>query len=529
MINDLKESGQEIVERTTQVCIVGAGTAGIFLAHQLRVLGMRVLLLETGNRSSCLSSEMGQNCDQRGIRYRGAESGRSFGLGGTSVLWGGQMIALTPSDMAARPAVGFDAWPVQYSELLPYFAEVSDALGMQTVVSEVADDIVRRRFRALSQIDDDFTLRLSEWLPFKSRNFAQTFSASLSRDNELDVWLNATVQALEWVDDTGIRRVRQVVAQSANGRKLIVRADFVVVSAGALESTRLMLAFDEASGGGITGVGAPLGRYFSDHLSVTVGRFRCNNWSGYNHAVGPVFSRGVMRTPRLELSESAQSHHALTSAFAHFTFVTHGDSGFDVVRNWFRRRQGEQQKLGLSPSIAGKTIRDVAALGFWKTVHRRLWIPRNADLLLQVDIEQVPNWESRLSLTDDCDDMGRKRLAIDWRIRGEDIEVIRKVVEKVGRAWNSSSLKDLAQLELMPPENFADFTTLYDVYHPTGSLRMGADPASSVVDRNLRLWTVDNCYLSSTAVFPSAGSANPGYTHLALTARLARHLEQRLR
>ena len=529
MINDLNETGQEIVERTTQVCIVGAGTAGIFLAHQLRDLGVRVLLLETGNKRSRLSSEMGQGCEQRGIRYRGAESGRSFGLGGTSVLWGGQMIALAPSDMAARPAVGFDAWPIQHSELLPYFDEVSNGLGMQILVSKDTEDMVRRRYRALSQLDDDFTLRLSEWLPFQSRNFAQTFSDSLSQDQELEVWLHATVQALEWVYDNGVRRFHKVVAQSANGQKLIVHSDYVVVCAGALESTRLMLAFDEASNGGITGMGAPLGRYFSDHLSVTVGRFRCNDCSAYNHAVGSIFSGGVMRTPRLELTGDAQTRNALTSAFAHFTFVTHGDSGFDVVRNWFRRRQGEEQKLGLSLSMAGKGIRDVAALGFWKTVHRRLWIPRDADMLLQVDIEQVPNWESRLSLTDDCDDLGRKRLAIDWRIRAEDIEVIRKVVDKVGSAWNSSSLKHVAQLELMPTASFDDFTTLYDVYHPTGALRMGADPGSSVVNQNLRLWAVDNCYISSTVVFPSAGSANPGYTHLALTARLARHLQQRIR
>jgi choline dehydrogenase-like flavoprotein len=236
-----------------------------------------------------------------------------------------------------------------------------------------------------------------------------------------------------------------------------------------------------------------------------------------------------MHTPRLELTGNAQARLGLTSAFAHFTFLTHGDSGFDVVRQWLRRRQGEQHKLGFLPSTAIKAIGDVAALGYWKTFHRRLWFPRDADLLLQVDIEQMPNWDSHLSLTNGRDDLGRKRLIIDWSIRTEDIEVIRKVVHRISRAWERSSLKHFARMEPIPLERFDDFASLHDVYHPTGSLRMGVGPGSSVVDQDLRLWAIDNCYISSTAVFPSSGSANPGLTHLALTARLAGHLAQRLR
>lgn len=529
MINDLEDSGQEILERATQVCVIGAGTAGIFLASELRALGIRVLLLEAGGPHSCMSSEMGQSCEQRGIRYRGVESGRSFGLGGTSVLWGGQLIALTPADMGARPTVGFDAWPVQHAELAPFFSKVRKVLGLHPSEMGDADSLARRRFPALAQFDEDFALRLSEWLPFKTRNFAHAFSAVLSEGKGLEVWLNSAVVRLELENDNGTRRLQHVLAQSTNGGQLIVRADFVVVCAGALESTRLMLAFDDATGGFITNTGAPLGHYFADHLSVTVGRFRCNDWNAYNHALGPIFSRGVMRTPRLELTGGAQERLGLTSAFAHFTFVTHGDSGFDVVRSLLRKRQGEQRRFEFSPAMLGKAMRDVAAIGFYKTFHRRLWIPRDAELLLQVDIEQVPNWNSCISLTDDIDDLGRKRLAIDWQIRPEDIEVIRKVVDKVGRAWDSSSLKQVAQLMLFPSESFDDFAALYDVYHPTGSLRMGVKPSSSVVNQDLRLWAVDNCYISSTAVFASAGSANPGFNHLALTARLARHLQQRLR
>ncbi len=528
MIKDLKQATADRTECSTSVCIIGAGTAGIFLSQQLRKLGVRVVLLEAGDELARKADELGQRCVQRGIRYRGADLGRSFGLGGTSVLWGGQMIPLTPSDLEARPAVGFAAWPVGYAELTPYFPVVKQPLGLGCKDDVQDAALMPHYFPTLSQLDTDFQLRLSEWLPFKTRNFAKAFAQTLRTDIELEVWLNAAVVRLVQSPDSAVR-IAAVEARSPNGRTLIVYPEVLVICAGALESTRLMLEFDETAQGLITRSGAPLGRYFADHLSVTGGRFECRDWRRYNLETAPIFIGGVMRTPRLELSSSAQQRLAVTSAFAHFTFMTHGNTGFDVVRNLLRKQQGEQQGLGLSPKMLGRMASDVSAMLFWRGVYRRLWIPRQADLLLQVDIEQTPNWNSRLSLTDERDDLQRKRLVIEWQIKPDDIRVIRMIAERAIAAWSASSLCEVANLQLTIPDEFGDIESLYDVYHPTGTLRMGSTAANSVVDHNLRVWALDNSYISSTAVFPSAGSANPGLMHLALTARLAEHIAKTFR
>lgn len=528
MIKDLKRSTGNLVECTAPVCIIGAGTAGIFLGQQLRRRGIRVVLLEAGDALARKPQELGQRCVQRGIRYRGADLGRSFGLGGTSVLWGGQLIGLTAADMAARPAIAYDAWPIDYSALTPHIPVVKQELGLGLQGDDDDRGILARYFPALLRLDADLQLRLSQWLPFKTRNFAQAFGKPLRTDPDLDVWLNAGVVRLVLSPDGG-GRIAAVEARSPNGRTLVVRPEVLAICAGALESTRLMLEFDESSQGLITRSGAPLGRYFADHLSVTCGRFECRDWRRYNLETAPIFVNGVMRTPRLELSSGAQQRLAVTSAFAHFTFVTRGDTGFDVVRNVLRKRQGEQQGLGLSPRRFWRAVGDVSAMAFWRGIHRRLWIPRRADLLLQVDIEQTSNWNSRLSLSDEQDDLGRKRLSIDWQIQPDDIRVMRTVAERTTRAWGASSLCDVATLRLTLPEHFDDFASLYDVYHPTGTLRMGSSAASSVVDPNLRVWALENCYISSTAVFPSAGSANPGLMHLALTARLAERIAEGVR
>lgn len=65
---------------------------------------------------------------------------------------------------------------------------------------------------------------------------------------------------------------------------------------------------------------------------------------------------------------------------------------------------------------------------------------------------------------------------------------------------------------------------MIDTYHPMGGLRMGVDPATSVVDIDLKVHGLANLHVASCAVFPAGGSSNPTFTMMALTMRLADHL-----
>jgi hypothetical protein len=231
-----------------------------------------------------------------------------------------------------------------------------------------------------------------------------------------------------------------------------------------------------------------------------------------------------MKSPRLELSSSCQQEYNLTSAFIHFTFITSGNTGFDLIRNLLRKQQGEQIKSNFSSIPVGQIIQDTFSIALWRGIYQRLWIPRQADLFVQVDLEQLPNWNSRVSLSNQFDSFGRKKLIIDWQITPDDIRAFKTIANLAKEAWYSSSLKNFADLELTLTHDLENLESIYDVYHPTGSLRMGSNPQNSVVDSNLKLWALENCFICSTAIFPTAGSANPGLTHLALTARLAQHI-----
>ena len=60
--------------------------------------------------------------------------------------------------------------------------------------------------------------------------------------------------------------------------------------------------------------------------------------------------------------------------------------------------------------------------------------------------------------------------------------------------------------------------------HMIGSTRMGEDPSISVTDAHAQVWGIQNLYLAGSSLFPAAGAANPTFTILALSLRLADHL-----
>jgi choline dehydrogenase-like flavoprotein len=58
---------------------------------------------------------------------------------------------------------------------------------------------------------------------------------------------------------------------------------------------------------------------------------------------------------------------------------------------------------------------------------------------------------------------------------------------------------------------------------------MHRDPRRGVVDEHTRVHGLSNLYVAGSSVFPTSGFANPTLTLVALSLRLADHLEKQLR
>ncbi len=92
---------------------------------------------------------------------------------------------------------------------------------------------------------------------------------------------------------------------------------------------------------------------------------------------------------------------------------------------------------------------------------------------------------------------------------------------------NMAFSKDVIQ-RIVKASGAQDVLSIQRFAHLIGGARMGTSPDNSVVDGWQRTWAVPNLYCSDGSVCPTQGSANPALTIMALAARLADHLAGRI-
>jgi choline dehydrogenase-like flavoprotein len=142
-------------------------------------------------------------------------------------------------------------------------------------------------------------------------------------------------------------------------------------------------------------------------------------------------------------------------------------------------------------------------------------------LNLGIRAEQHPKRDSRVLLTDKRDALGMPVAALDWKLADDEVASMHTTVDRLAREIGRRGLGRIR----LPKENFADYGyQLTGGFHHMGTVRMHADPASGVLDENLRAHDVENLYVASSAAFTTSGVSNPTLTIVALTLRLADHL-----
>ena len=153
--------------------------------------------------------------------------------------------------------------------------------------------------------------------------------------------------------------------------------------------------------------------------------------------------------------------------------------------------------------------------------------PRKLDALtLDAMCEQLPNPDSRITLSDRRDPLGMRIPRIDWRVSEEEARAMRRITELM--------VEQLSRMGLEPPvleewvRDGAMFPqTIRDIAHPIGTTRMADDPARGVVDAQCQVHGVHGLFVEGSSVFPTAGHANPTQMIVAMALRLADTLKSR--
>lgn len=360
-------------------------------------------------------------------------------------------------------------------------------------------------------------LRKAKWPKFKNRNTWTLVKRVATELPNLDVYTNASFTTFESTNTS----IERVYIKNRNSAEYSIRAKKYILSAGALESTKILL---ELKNKGV-GISEKLGSGLSDHLSFLVGTLEPKNKKGMNKWFGYRFTPGGgMENLRFEGKYPLLMSDEIPFFF-HFSFQSDSDS-FKALRNIL---QSLQKRRFPSIKVLMKLLLDarwfMRAI-FWRFIHHRVLFPNDAKIELHCVLEKKCDTNNFVRLLPQ-DQNGREQLGISWHVPQHYATVVESLQNSFLAFWNYSSFRDLGTI--VPSDmSTLDVENFHGIFHPTGTTRIGDDQDNAVVDCNLKVFGLDNLYTVSTAVLPNSGAVNPTLEALRLGARLAKKLGDKI-
>lgn len=510
------------------VIIVGSGAGGGTLAHRLAPSGKRVLVLERGD---WLPREV-QNWDAEAVfvdnRYISKDTwfdseGKAFQpqvhyfVGGATKFYGAALYRLRERDFGELKHHGgiSPAWPIDYHVLEPYYTQaeqlyqVHGARGEDPTeppssapypfppvsheprIQQLFDDMAKvglHPFHApcgimLDESEPAFSacIRCATCDGFPCLVHAKSDADVIAvrpalRHSNLTLVRNAYVRKLE-TDGSG-RTVTTVVAD-VDGAEQRFSADVVVVSAGAVNSAKLLLtSANERHPNGLANGSDQVGRNYVFHNS-----------------------RAFLAVS----TEKNDTRFQKTLGVNDFYF---GDPDFDypmgnlqmVGKSSAPMYRGEKPiESALAPTFL---LGDVAehAVDFW------------------LSVEDLPDPDNRVTLDRDG------QVVLSYASNNQEpmeqlYHRVKKHLSHLGMHPHHLIPRDVYMKNDIPVAGCA---------HQAGTVRFGADPATSVLDTDCKAHELDNLYVVDTSFFPSIGAVNPALTAMANALRVGDHLLARL-
>jgi choline dehydrogenase-like flavoprotein len=526
----LGETGTRETRLSTSVCVVGAGIAGLIAATRLaRDKNRRIVLVESGRKDVTPAISALNEIDNLGDPYEGALTARFRGLGGTSLLWAGKLLPLSKHDTVPRPYLNLDGWPFSLAELEPYREELEQMMGVDPESHE--EDISDRLdpHSLLPRNDEDFLVRWPKRPTPKNHNLAYVLRQEIETLDNLEIWLGSSVSHFKFDPVSG--KVIELTARNHEGQSLTVAADEFLITAGTLESTRLLLLADQQSNFSISRQSDALGRYFNDHLGLDVATLRPIDQTRTNLGLSDRSTFSSLRHLHFELRPGVQEAQGIGSAYFD---IGCEQSEHSALTKCAKAIQGlKQRRWNLNFQDARALVLDFPSLlrtAQWQYLRKQKYWPPDAKLQIKIWVEQLPSWHNRISLSEKLDGLQIPQLKLEWKKTESDEKTFQVMIKKIAGFWERS-FAQTCRLEWRADLSRPDFRAIdpaFDLAHPAGSTRMGSNPSDSVVDPFLRVHQIPNLSVASASVFPTSGSANPTFTIMQLAMRTADAIAARL-
>jgi choline dehydrogenase-like flavoprotein len=529
-IVDARELPDGTVIRT-DLCIVGAGAAGITLATAFAGSSVDVVVLESGGLQPDDATQdlyRGEVVGEPLLNYTTPKELHEIRLrffGGSTNHWAGYCRPLQPIDFESRPYLAVSGWPFGREELDPWYQRAAETIRL-TNAEFSPEWWTDERGAQVPSIDSEHvdTTLFQVKYPF---SFSGGYKRRLEEAGNVHVhlWANATRIAVRPESD----EVEAIDVATLQGTTLRVEARAYVIALGGIENARLLLASDDVRTAGVGNSHDLVGRHFAEHLQVLAGVIVFHR----PFAELELFNGEAQPAPQPDLPDEEITLKAVLTLNGD-TLRSRELLGFEGQMLLSEPYPGGPEEANGVDTETVRPLLEMVEAGEGSSV-----------AFLQVLGEQELQPESRVSLGSERDALGVRQAQLDWRHseldRASILAGLRLLGAELGRTGmgrlqivtggvsNGTVTAEAGPLSLyaidLDAVTFDDFPVGMGFHHMC-TTRMADDPARGVVDANCKVHDVSNLFVAGSSVFGTGGVATPTFTITALAHRLAEHLRR---
>lgn len=532
---------------TTDVCIVGAGPAGISLAREFLNRSFKVCLLESGDveaNPETASLAEGETC---GDSFSPLRDMRHRQFGGMSNVWniilhagriGVRYVDFDAIDFEKRDWIPYSGWPISKKDLVPYYERAHKLCQLGSYDYSTAPWETENSPRVKMK-GDRVTSSIFKFGP--SNIFNSEYRQQIDRSSNITTYTNANVVEISLHENA--RSVKCIRAATLAGNEFTVNAKYFILAAGGTENPRLLLLSDKIQTKGVGNQHDVVGRYFMDHPLVYTGLLFPRDKNIFSsmalydkRRVGEETIMGKFNLTEYVLRREKMLHTSVMLFPRDKSFKSETKASAEILFTALKRRKLPPKALNHLRKVAlngDQLIRD------WYKYHvkKELLKPNLAygdwsaeknpgekyvKFEAVAQTEQAPHPDNRVTLSERLDKLGYRQVKLTNYWNAIDKENVKKAESIYAEDFAAAGL---GEMKIEPLEKQR---VMLSTHHNMGTTRMSVDPKYGVVDADCKVHGISNLYIAGSSVFPTGGYANPTLTIIALAIRMADNISKKM-
>jgi choline dehydrogenase-like flavoprotein len=422
------------------ICIIGTGPAGISMAMDWMNTPYKVILLESGGFEYDDKVQDMLAGESTGQRYFPLRSTRLSLFGGTSGHWAGMCSPFDEIDFEKRDWVPDSEWPITRKDIDPYYEKAHQPLKLGPYDYDLS--YWQKQAPNLNPFPLDEKViwnkiwQLSNVAGWKG-GFMPAYKDLIVDAKNIHLYTYAT--AINFMANEPVNSIQEVIVKNHTNNKYKVRAKHFVLATGAIQNARMLLAANEQAKKGLGNDNDLVGRYFMEHLEVDTAEM----WllkpfpTDLNN-----FNQKLMFWNELAIHKEVQREEKILNGTCGLAPTAYARNKAPVIDTW----QNEDPRKSLDNFFNSWHEAEEKAKALDQGAINRAFT-------FQTRMEQSPNPDSRVTLSEKKDALGVPLANLNWALTPLDKRSLRRINQIIAKEVGKAGIARIKLHDFLVDEN----------------------------------------------------------------------------